>query len=177
MNTSTRLCTNHVPCWWSLWNYKSNGGDINNLLLSPQTCIARNGWVGYDHILPGGSEAVWNQISLKNCGDLNIGWRKPGPANVSDIPCNPIQCLCSPLFRLKTSFSPNFSPVSVNLPMCFIPFLFFYSLVWAVPSACLHYEELWLPHQVWTVPEGSIKSTPLVSFCTCCWRTRKCTPC
>ena len=29
--------------------------------------------------------------------------------------------------------------------MCFILFLFFYSLVWAVPSACLHYEELWLP--------------------------------
>ena len=100
----------HKPCAMLVvpLELQSNGGD--NLLLSPQTCIARNGWIGYDHILPGGSEAVWNQITFKSCGDFNIGWRKPGPANVSDIPCNPIQCLCSPLFRLKTSFSRNFKP-------------------------------------------------------------------
>ena len=123
-----------------------------------------------------------SQVGLRQCknkiGNTNC-WLLPSPANVTNIPCNPVKRLCSPLFGLELKNSVNVSNcVSAHLPMCSTPLLLFNPLVWPIASASLHYEELWLPHQVWAVP-GVKNSSPieLVECCTCCWRTRKYIPC
>ena len=119
---------------------------------------------------------VWGSVKLKL--ETQIVGFLPGPADVANIPCNPVKRLCSPLFGLEEKISSLSKNVYQRTCPC-APLPSSSSTPWSgrSPLQACTIKNFGFPIRFGQFLVLKTVLQELVECWTCCWRTRKYIPC